>query len=209
MMTRRLRILLLLLPGMTLLWSCPAQAALSCPAEIGHLPAELRGKLQAECEDPDGLHWAVTDAGEILRSADGSDWTVLDFNAEYAGYYPRMDFRAVAAGGGSVMVAGLDPDGHLAVFTSSRGTVWSARSLEYREGGELQQLDVTPSSLSYDPLRDSFFLCGSRGTLFEMPGCSHCNRLTRYPTDTLYVRQQAGFNALLLGSGGFRLVEIM
>ena len=75
------------------------------------------------------------------------------------------------------MVAGLDPDGHLAVYTSSRGTVWSARSLEYTEAGERHVLDVTPCSLSYDSLRDSFFLCGTRGTLFEMPGCSHCNQL--------------------------------
>ncbi|MBR5076496.1 MAG: hypothetical protein IKX28_05755 [Bacteroidales bacterium] len=168
---------------------------------------EARGVLQAVCEDPDGIQWAVTDAGEILRSADGAAWTVLDFNGQYDGYYPKMDFRAVAAGGGSVMVAGLDPDGHLAVYTSIRGTVWIARSLEYTQDGERYMLDVTPCSLSYDSLRDSFFLCGTGGTLFEMPGCSHCNRLTRYPTDTLYVRIQAGFNALLLGSGGFRTVQ--
>ena len=166
-----------------------------------------RGALQAVCEDPDGIQWAVTDAGEILRSADGFVWTVLDFNETYAGFYPQMDFRAVAAGGGSVMVAGLDPDGHLAVYTSSRGTVWSVRSLDYQEGGERYVLDVTPCSLSYDSQRDSFFLCGTGGTLFEMPGCSHCNRLTSYPTDTLYVRIQAGVHALLLGSGGFRKVE--
>lgn len=172
-----------------------------------NLHMAARGTLQAVCEDPDGLQWAVTDAGEILRSADGAAWTVLDFNAEYAGYYPPMDWRAVAAGGGSVMVAGLDPDGHLAVYTSSRGTVWSARSLEYTEAGERGVLDVTPCSLSYDPLRDSFFLCGTQGTLFEMPGCSHCNRLTRYPVDTLYSRTPDGFSALLLGSGGYRLVE--
>ena len=171
------------------------------------LQTAARGKLQAICEGQDGMQWAVTDAGEILRSADGVAWTVQDFNAEYAGYYPPMDFRAVAAGGGSVMVAGLDANGHLAVYTSSRGTVWSARSLEYSEAGERQVLDVTPSSLSYDSVRDSFFLCGSGGTLFEMPGCSHCNRLTRYPTDTLYVRIRAGFNVMLLGSGGWRQVE--
>ena len=173
------------------------------------LRTAARGELQAVCADPDGLQWAVTDAGEILRSPDGAAWTVFDFNAQYAGYYPQMRWLAVAAGGGSVMVAGLDGDGHLAVFTSSRGTVWCARSLEYTLDGERAELDVTPVSLSYDPLRDSFFLCGSCGTLFEMPGCSHCNRLTRYPSDTLYARIQAGFNATLLGSGGFRKVETL
>lgn len=181
-----------------LLLGCLAAAQERMPA---------RGELRAACEDPEGFRWAVTDKGEILRSADGLDWTVLDFNAEYAGFYPQMDFRAVAAGGGSVMVAGLDSEGHLAVYISSRGTVWSARSLEYREEGELKVLDVTPCSLSYDSLRDSFFLCGTGGTLFEMPGCSHCNRLTRYPTDTLYARIREGFQVKLLGSGGWQHSE--
>ena len=173
------------------------------------LAGALAARGQTSCVDADGVRWTVTEAGEILRSPDGESWTAFDFNAQYAGFYPQMHWRAVAAGGGSVMVAGLDADGHLAVFTSSRGTVWSARSLEYTLEGERAELDVTPVSLSYDPLRDSFFLCGSGGTLFEMPGCSHCNRLTRYPADTLYARIQAGFQALLLGSGGFRKVEIL
>ena len=173
-----------------------------CPAPAGHLP-EIKGTLRASCEGADGVRWAVTDAGEILRSPDGTAWTVFDFNAQYAGYYPQMSWYAVAAGGGAVMVAGLDADGHLAVYTSSRGTVWSARSLDYKEDGVQRVLDVVPSSLGYDAIRDSFFLCGSQGTLFEMPGCSHCNRLTRYPVDTLYSRTPAGFDALLRGSGGF------
>lgn len=166
-MIRRLCILTLLLLGMTC-WSCPAAT--------GHLPAPT-GHLQASCTAPDGTRWAVTDAGEILRSADGADWSVFDFNAQYDGYYPRMDWRAVAAGGGSVMVAGLDPDGHLAVYTSSRGTVWSVRDLDYTRAGERYVLDVTPSSLSYDAQRDSFILQAVDGTRFEMPGCSHCNQL--------------------------------
>lgn len=195
-MARRYGILMFLLLGCLL----PAASAQEKPS------GGVRGTLQAVCTDPDGRQWAVTDAGEILRSPDGSAWTVFDFNANYAGYYPRMRFLAVAAGGGSVMVAGLDPEGRLAVYTSSRGTVWSERSLEYTEAGERRVLDVAPVSLSYDPVRDSFFLCGTQGTLFEMPGCSHCNRLTRYPADTLYVRLQAGFRATLLGSGGFRFV---
>ena len=161
---------------------------------------------QTSCVDADGVRWAVTEAGEILRSPDGETWTTFDFNAQYAGFYPRMRWRAVAAGGGSVMVAGLDADGHLGVFVSSRGTVWSPRSLDYKEDGVQRVLDVVPTSLSYDPIRDSFFLCGSQGTLFEMPGCSHCNRLTRYPVDTLYSRTPSGFDALLRGSGGFEQV---
>lgn len=160
---------------LALFLSCPAALA-SCPAATGHLP-ETKGTLQASCEGPDGVRWAVTDAGEILRSPDGDAWTVFDFNAEYAGYYPQMSWRAVAAGGGSVMVAGLDADGHLAIYTSSRGTVWSVRVLEYTRAGERYVLDVVPASLSYDAQRDSYVLQGTDGTRFEMPGCSHCNQL--------------------------------
>lgn len=149
---------------------------LSCPAATGHLP-DTKGAVQATCEGVDGLRWAVTDAGEILRSADGDAWTVFDFNKEYAGYYSPVSWRAVAAGGGAVMVAGLDADGHLTVYTSSRGTVWSVRSLEYVRAGERYVLDVKPASLSYDDQRDSFILHGVDGALFEMPGCSHCNQL--------------------------------
>ena len=65
-------------------------------------------------------------------------------------------------------------------------------------------------SLGFGGFSGGFSLgCGSGGTLFEMPGCSHCNRLTRYPADTLYARIQAGFSATLLGSGGFRKVETL
>ena len=167
------------------------------------LAGALAARGQTSCVDADGVRWTVTEAGEILRSPDDESWTAFDFNAQYAGFYPQMHWRAVAAGGGSVMVAGLDAEGHLGVYASSRGTVWSPRSLEYKENGEPRVLDVVPSTLSYDPIRDSFFLCGSQGTLFEMPGCSHCNRLTRYPCDTLYSREQSGFDALLRGSWGF------
>lgn len=151
--------------------------------------------------------FAVTDAGEILRSADGIRWRRQDFNAEYAGFYPRMDFRAVAAGGGGVMVAGLDAGGHLALFSSAGGTVWSARLPEYRSQGETCLLDVEPFSLSYDALRDLFCLSGSGGTLLDLPSCTHCNRLERVPADSLYACVPSAFSRLLLGSGGWVHIE--
>ena len=177
-----------------------------CVITLFLLAGAFASRGQDSCVDADGVRWTVTEVGEILRSPDGEAGTAFDFNAQYAGFYPRMHWRAVAAGGGSVMVAGLDADGHLGVFVSSRGTVWSPRSLEYKEDGVQRVLDVVPVSLSYDAVRDSFFLCGTQGTLFEMPGCSHCNRLTRYPVDTLYSRTTSGFDALLRGSGGFEQV---
>jgi hypothetical protein len=166
----------------------------------------VKGHLQALGADGSIL-WAVTDAGEIVHGAPASGWTVFDFNAQYAGFYPSMDFRAVAAGGGSVMVAGLRPDGTPAAYTSARGTVWSERTLDYMDEGLPCLFTAKPMSLSYDAPQDRYYLVGTGGAQLALPSCSHCNALTRYPVDTLFVRIAADTKNLLLGSDGFRRVE--
>ena len=166
----------------------------------------VKGHLRALAADDDVL-WAVTDAGEIAHRSGGSAWTVFDFNAQYAGYYPRMEFRAVAAGSGSVMVAGIGPDGTPAAFTSSRGTVWSERLLDYTEQGLPCLFTAAPVSLSYDAPQDRYYLAGAGGTLLALPSCSHCNVLTRYPVEILFSRITGGTKNLLLGSDGFRRTE--
>ena len=166
----------------------------------------VKGVLRALAADGNTL-WAVTDAGEIAHRKGASGWTVFDFNAQYAGYYPSMDFRAVAAGGGSVMVAGIGPDGTPAAFTSARGTVWSERLLDYTEQGVPCLFTADPVSLSYDAPQDRFYLAGAGGALLALPGCSHCNSLTRYPVDTLLARIPGASASLLLGTDGFLRLE--
>ena len=161
----------------------------------------VKGRLRALSGHGSTL-WAVTDAGEIAHRDLASRWAVFDFNAAYDGFYPRMEFRAVAAGLGSVMVAGLCPDGTPAAYTSARGTVWSERTLDYTEEGHPAVFTAEPRSLSYDAMQDRFYLVGGDGEL-ALPGCSHCNSLTRYPGRTLYARIPAGSGTLLLGSDGF------
>ena len=166
----------------------------------------VKGHLRALGADGDVL-WAVTDAGEIARRSGASAWTVFDFNAQYAGYYPQMDFCAVAAGGGSVMVAGLRPDGTPAAFTSARGKVWSERTLDYTSDGFPFTFSAEPVSLSYDASQDRYYLTGTGGILLALPSCSHCNVLTRYPADTLFARIAGSTKNLLLGNDGFRRTE--
>lgn len=165
-----------------------------------------KGRLCALAADGAVL-WAVTDAGEILHTRDGRQWTVLDFNALYKGFYPEMAFCAVAAGGGSVMVSGVGKNNTPAAFVSAGGTVWSERSLDYSEGGALRMLEAVPVSLSYDALRDRFYLLCTEGVQLTLPSCSHCNSLSRYPVAALYARVPLGFDTLLLGSDGWRLLE--
>jgi len=162
----------------------------------------VQGRLRDLSLDGNTL-WAVTDAGEIVHGNPASEWTVLDFNDRYEGYYPRMDLRAVAAGGGSVMVAGMQTDGKPAAYTSSRGTVWSERTLDYTEMGVPCPFTADVAGLYYDAVQDRFYLLGGGGSQLALPGCSHCNSLTRYPVETLYARIPAGDGSLLLGSDGF------
>ena len=173
---------------------------------VARLNPPVKGHLTAISADDKQL-WAVTDAGEILHSSDGLEWSVLDFNEQYNGFYPRIEFKAIAAGGGSIMVAGLRPDGRPAAYTSGMGNVWSERLLDYTEQGRMNLLEAEPVSLSYDPIQDRFYLACSGGWLLALPGCSHCNSIERYPVETLYARAASGFNALLLGSNGFKEVE--
>lgn len=166
----------------------------------------VQGCLRALYADGNTL-WTVTDSGEIAHRSGVSEWKVFDFNTQYAGFYPRMDFRAVAAGGGSVMVAGLGPDGRPAAYTSARGTVWNERLLDYSEQGQSSLFTAEPMSLNYDARQDRFYLVGTGGSSLALPGCSHCNSLTRYPVETLFIRIAADTKNLLLGSDGFRRVE--
>ena len=167
----------------------------------------VRGHLQDLAADGD-LLWVVTDEGEIVHGNVGNGWKVLDFNAQYTGYYPQMAFRAIAVGGGSIMVAGARPDGTPAAYTSTRGTVWNERTLDYTEQGFPSFFTAEVTDLSYDPMQDRFYLLGSCGSQLALPACSHCNSLTRYPVDILYTRIPASFASLLLGSDGFKRAEI-
>ena len=174
---------------------------------VARIAAPLNGRLRGIAADEEAI-WAVTDAGEIIHSPDGFHWNMMDFNEQYAGFYPEMDLRAVAVGGGSVMIAGLTPDGRPAAFTSSgSGNVWSERILNYTKQNRPLYLNSEPSALAYDEIQDSFYLLCNDGVMFRLPSCSHCNSAEYYPVDTLYARVPLGFDVLVLGSDGFKVVE--
>jgi len=124
--------------------------------------------------------FALTDKSEIVFSSNGSSWKVFDFNEQYSDYYGEISLVGIAAGPGSVAVAGTDETGSPVVFISTRGTVWSQRILEYTLGSETFSLHETPLSISADLEKDEFVLQCTDNTLFFIPPCSHCNRLVYY-----------------------------
>lgn len=157
-----------------------------------------RGRIRDLASDGERLA-GVSDRGELVLSRDGSTWTVLDFNAEYAGFYPRMDFVAISAGGGSLMVAGTGEDGRPQVFVSSRGSVWNARSLAY-DGTRLPE--SAPEGLDYDPVQDAFYLSFQNGGLMTLPGCTHCNSWEQKVSGPLYACVRGPYSFLLLTPSG-------
>jgi len=121
----------------------------------------------------------LTRGGVILSTVDFETFESLDFNGTYFLYYEETLFCSVAASDNSFFIAGTYPDGKPAVFTSATGSIWSERSLTYTEGGQTLQLELQPVRLSYDRSHDRFVLICADGWQFYMPGCSHCNFLTR------------------------------
>ncbi|MDO5442590.1 MAG: hypothetical protein Q4G10_02845 [Bacteroidia bacterium] len=136
----------------------------------------LKGKVTGLAVN-DAICIGVTDSGEIFTSKDGRTWDITDFNKAYEGYYPKIGFVGVAAGVSSVAVAGVTETNAPAVYISTRGTVWSERTLNYFSGEEQFYLNELPVSISADLERDEFVLECTDDTWFFLPSCSHCNRL--------------------------------
>lgn len=122
--------------------------------------------------------FGVTDQGEIIRTTDGINWNVFDFNQEYAGFYKPCSFTAILATDRQIAVAGMHDDGSPALMFSTQGNVWSDRTLNFTDDqGVPGFLEDAPNGIFYDSVRDLFFLACTNGKLMKIPSCSHCNKL--------------------------------
>ena len=130
--------------------------------------------------------FGVTSEGEILRSGDGIEWLMQEFNADYEGYYPPMEFIDVEAGMDNVAIVGRTRNGGSAMFLSSYGIVWSPRELSYSGTSGNYMLEEEPLSIIYDPLADQYVLLCTSGVLFYVPACAHCNKREQIKANELY-----------------------
>jgi hypothetical protein len=125
--------------------------------------------------------YGVTDAGEIIHSLDGIDWTVFDFNEFYSGYYKKCSFTKILITDNRIAITGKYTDGNPVLMFSAQGNVWVERNLDYTdENGMPNLLKAIPSDIIYDYSRDEFLLGCSEGNLITIPSCSHCNKLNVY-----------------------------
>ena len=148
------------------------------------IPLEIRGSITALSA---GLQFCcgVTSEGEIIRTTDLENWTVLDFNAQYDGFYPRVSFSDIEMGLENMAVVGTTDSGAPAMFISSQGSVWSYRELSYSASQGSYYLEEEPFSVIYDYLADQYVLLCSGGVLFSVPACAHCNKIRRINANEL------------------------
>ena len=124
----------------------------------------------------DSYFIGITDKGEIIRSNDGLNWEITDFNMVYSGYYNQCKFRKVIIGRSLISNIGKHDDGSPAVLFSTLGKVWSERALNYYdEQGTIRFLKNNLNDITYDATRDQFFVACDRGEIFSLLSCSKCN----------------------------------
>ena len=122
--------------------------------------------------------YGVTDEGEIIYTNDGISWDVFDFNKNYSGYYKPCQFSCVLATENRIAVIGIYIDGSPVLMFSSRGKVWTERTLNYTDDeGKIFFLKEIPNDIIYLISKDQFIITCSEGRVITIPSCSHCNKL--------------------------------
>lgn len=151
--------------------------------------------------------WGVTDQGEIIHSNDGINWAIFDFNTLYKGFYKSCSFSKVLLASDQIAVVGRNEDGSPALFFSSKGNVWTERSLLFTdENGVMEMLKDAPNDIFYDHVNDQFILCGSEGQMLTVTSCSHCQRSHKIYNRKLNAIAGNNQKIVLVGESDFRIV---
>ena len=135
---------------------------------------EIKGELIRLDAGKETCH-AVTDSSEIVSIDLALQGKVFDFNSNYSDYYGKVRIIDIAGSPTAIFIAVELEDGRPGAFTSTRGTVWSQRELDYSVNGVWHRFEKVPHSISYEELSDSFVLHCDEGLEFHLPACSHCN----------------------------------
>lgn len=135
---------------------------------------EIEGEF-ISIDTKDDRCYAISDNSEILSLNLALQGKIFDFNANYSEYYGKIRLIDIAVGPTAIFVAAVREDGSPAAFTSSKGTVWSERDLDYAINGKWYMFKKVPHRITYEELSDSFALHCEDGTEFHLPACSHCN----------------------------------
>jgi len=129
----------------------------------------------------------VTNKGEIIKTTDGINWDIFDYNKEYAGYNQPCSFKNVLITTNRIAIIGQHEDGSPVVLFSSLGKVWTERSVNYTDDrGIIQLVTNLPNDICYDAAGDQFFLVCDNGQVLNLPSCTKCNRSFTINEHNLY-----------------------
>jgi hypothetical protein len=144
--------------------------------------------------------FGITDKGEIVKSSDGLNWEVKDYNKDYEGYNPHCIFRKIIVLQNRMMIIGIHDDRSPAVIYSSLGNVWTERLLSYKdENGRMGMLTEEPNDIAYDPDTDQFLVACNNGVIFTLPSCSHCNMLYKVSDENIRSIAKSNDSFMLTG----------
>lgn len=130
--------------------------------------------------------YGVTDEGEIIRTADGIKWDIIDFNKVYSGYYRTSYFTKVLVTDNRIAVTGIHNDGSPVLLLSTQGNVWTERPLIYTDDqGYKVVLEDSPNDLIYNDSEDLFYMICKNGKVMQLPSCNQCNKVVVISTDDL------------------------
>ena len=135
---------------------------------------DMKGELKT-IDTGEEMCYAVSDSSEIVSVNRALIGKVFDFNGQYEAYYGNLNIIDIAVGPASLCIAAVREDGRPAVFTSTKGTVWSERELNYAINGRWYMFEKVPHRITYEELSDTFVLICEDGDEFHLPSCSHCN----------------------------------
>ncbi len=126
----------------------------------------------------DGTVWSIQiESGMPVRCRDGrcEPW---DFNAEYAGFYPRCRFTAALSAGGQHLLAGVDDAGQPHLFSSIQGGVWEERSLTAQQPMAFgQKLSGEIDWILFQEEENQYLLICRNGQAAVLPDCPKCLRI--------------------------------
>ena len=113
----------------------------------------------------------VTETGEVAYTTDGSQWTLLDYNAYYG---KKVCFGGIEAIDDAFWAYGTDQDGKAVVVISVMGGVWSERDLNIYEVDQTIDGSENPfTALISDGTQ--VFAVTEAGNALVLPGCTQCN----------------------------------
>jgi hypothetical protein len=171
------------------------------------IPLALKGNIVSLSANASECY-GVTDAGEIIRSKDGIQWTITDFNAQYAGYYKPCAFTRVLTTDDRIAITGKREDGAPVLFFSTQGNVWTERKLDYTDDDrQMSSPTEVLNDIYYYYPEDIYFLACDKGQMMQIPTCSHCNKLIPIGTDDLRCMAFNG-NVLLFAGSNYSIKAV-